>query len=168
VENGCLRELKPGPRNTEINRGGNAMTLKTLKCKVTDPKYTPTRANSGDAGLDLKAAENALLFPGDRQAVETGVSVEIPDGYVGLLCARSGNAARRGLGIVNGVGVIDSGYRGPVNVLLINHGRSNVAVMRGDRIAQLLIVPIETPDVEIVDRLSDSDRGTGGLGSSGR
>ena len=163
-----MRELKPGPRNTEINRGGNAMTLKTLKCKVTDPKYTPTRANSGDAGLDLKAAENALLFPGDRQAVETGVSVEIPDGYVGLLCARSGNAARRGLGIVNGVGVIDSGYRGPVNVLLINHGRSNVAVMRGDRIAQLLIVPIETPDVEIVDRLSDSDRGTGGLGSSGR
>lgn len=144
------------------------MTLKTLKCKVTDPKYTPTRANPGDAGLDLKAAENALLFPGDRQAVETGVSVEIPDGYVGLLCARSGNAARRGLGIVNGVGVIDSGYRGPVNVLLINHGRSNVAVMRGDRIAQLLIVPIETPDVEIVDRLSDSDRGTGGLGSSGR
>lgn len=144
------------------------MALKTLKCKVTDPKYTPTRANPGDAGLDLKAAENALLFPGDRQAVETGVSVEIPDGYVGLLCARSGNAARRGLGIVNGVGVIDSGYRGPVNVLLINHGRSNVAVMRGDRIAQLLIVPIETPDVEIVDRLSDSDRGTGGLGSSGR
>lgn len=144
------------------------MALKTLKCKVTDPKYTPTRANPGDAGLDLKAEENALLFPGDRQAVETGVSVEIPDGYVGLLCARSGNAARRGLGIVNGVGVIDSGYRGPVNVLLINHGRSNVAVMRGDRIAQLLIVPIETPDVEIVDRLSDSDRGTGGLGSSGR
>nr|DAY45173.1 MAG TPA: dUTPase [Caudoviricetes sp.] len=144
------------------------MTLKTLRCKVTDPKYTPTRANPGDAGLDLKAAENALLFPGDRQAVETGVSVEIPDGYVGLLCARSGNAARRGLGIVNGVGVIDSGYRGPVNVLLINHGRNNLAVMRGDRIAQLLIVPIETPDVEIVDRLSDSDRGTGGLGSSGR
>lgn len=144
------------------------MALKTLKCKVTDPKYTPTRAHPGDAGLDLKAAENALLFPGDRQAVETGVSVEIPDGYVGLVCARSGNAARRGLGIVNGVGVIDSGYRGPVNVLLINHGRSNVAVMRGDRIAQLLIVPIETPSVEIVDRLSDSDRGTGGLGSSGR
>ena len=163
-----MRGLKPGPRNTEINRGGNAVTLKTLKCKVTDPKYTPTRAHHGDAGLDLMAAENALLCPGDRWAVETGVSMEIPDGYVGLVCARSGNAARRGLGIVNGVGVIDSGYRGPVNVLLINHGRSNVAVMRGDRIAQLLIVPIETPDVEIVDRLSDSDRGTGGLGSSGR
>jgi len=144
------------------------MALKTLKCKVTDPKYTPTRANPGDAGLDLKAEENALLFPGDRQAVETGVSVEIPDGYVGLLCARSGNAARRGLGIVNGVGVIDSGYRGPVNVLLINHGRRNVTISRGDRIAQLLIVPIETPDVEIVDRLSDSERGTGGLGSTGR
>lgn len=144
------------------------MTIKALKCKVTDLKYTPTRAHHGDAGLDLMAAENALLYPGDRQAVDTGVSVEIPDGYVGLLCARSGNAARRGLGIVNGVGVIDSGYRGPVNVLLINHGRNNLAVMRGDRIAQLLIVPIETPDVEIVDRLSDSDRGTGGLGSSGR
>ena len=163
-----MRGLKPGPRNTEINRGGNAVTLKTLKCKVTDPKYTPTRAHHGDAGLDLMAAENALLCPGDRWAVETGVSMEIPDGYVGLVCARSGNAARRGLGIVNGVGVIDSGYRGPINAILINHGRSNVAVMRGDRIAQLLIVPIEKPDVEIVDRLSDSDRGTGGLGSSGR
>ena len=88
------------------------MTLKTLKCKVTDPKYTPTRAHHGDAGLDLMAAENALLCPGDRWAVETGVSMEIPDGYVGLVCARSGNAARRGLGIVNGVGVIDSGYNG--------------------------------------------------------
>lgn len=144
------------------------MALKALKCKVTDPKYTPTRANPGDAGLDLKAAENALLFPGDRQAVETGVSVEIPDGYVGLLCARSGNAARRGLGIVNGVGVIDSGYRGPINVLLINHGRRNVEVSHGDHIAQLLIVPIETPCVEIVDNLSDSERGTGGFGSTGR
>lgn len=144
------------------------MTLKALKCKVTDHKYTPTRAHPGDAGLDLKAAENALLFHGDRQAVDTGVSVEIPDGYVGLVCARSGNAARRGVGIVNGVGVIDAGYRGPVNVLLINHGRDNVTVRRGDRIAQLLIVPIETPSVEIVGSLSDSERGTGGLGSTGR
>lgn len=144
------------------------MTLKALKCKVTDPRYTPTRAHPGDAGLDLKAAENALLFPGDRQAVETGVSVEIPDGYVGLVCARSGNAARRGLGMVNGIGVIDSGYRGPINAILINHGRDNVAISRGDRIAQLLIVPIETPNVEIVDSLSASERGTGGLGSTGR
>lgn len=133
-----------------------------------DPKYTPTRAHPGDAGLDLKAAENALLFPGDRQAVDTGVSMEIPEGYVGLVCARSGNAARRGLGMVNGIGVIDSGYRGPVNVLLINHGRDNVTVSRGDRIAQLLIVPIETPNVEILDSLSASERGTGGLGSTGR
>lgn len=144
------------------------MTLKALKCKVTDPKYTPTRANPGDAGLDLKAEENAFLFPGDRQTVDTGVSVEIPDGYVGLVCARSGNAARRGLGMVNGIGVIDSGYRGPINAILINHGRDNVAISRGDRIAQLLIVPIETPSVEIVDSLSDSERGTGGLGSTGR
>ena len=144
------------------------MTLKTLKCKVTDSKYTPARAHPNDAGLDLRAAENALLFHGDRQAVDTGVSVEIPDGYVGLVCARSGNAARRGVGIVNGVGVIDAGYRGPVNVLLINHGRDNVTVRRGDRIAQLLIVPIETPSVEIVGSLSDSERGTGGLGSTGR
>lgn len=144
------------------------MTMKTLKCKVTDPKYIPTRAHPGDAGLDLKAAENALLFPGDRQAVDTGVSMEIPEGYVGLVCARSGNAARRGLGMVNGVGVVDSGYRGPINAILINHGRDNVTISRGDRIAQLLIVPIETPSVEIVDRLSDSERGTGGLGSTGR
>lgn len=144
------------------------MTLKTLKCKVADPRYTPTRAHPSDAGLDLKAAENALLFPGDRQAVDTGVSMEIPDGYVGLVCARSGNAARRGIGIVNGVGVIDAGYRGPINAILINHGRGNVTVKRGDRIAQLLIVPIETPSVEIVDSLSDSERGVDGLGSTGR
>lgn len=144
------------------------MTLKALKCKVTDPKYTPTRAHPGDAGLDLRAAENTLLFPGDRQALDTGVSVEIPDGYVGLVCARSGNAAKLGLGIVNGVGVIDSGYRGPVNVLLINLGRDNVSINRGDRIAQLLIVPVETPSVEAVSELSDSERGAGGLGSTGR
>ena len=70
--------------------------------------------------------------------------------------------------MVNGIGVIDSGYRGPINAILINHGRDNVAISRGDRIAQLLIVPIETPSVEIVDSLSDSERGTGGLGSTGR
>lgn len=144
------------------------MTVKNIKCKVTDPKYTPTRAHPGDAGLDLKAAENVLLFPGDRQAVDTGVSMEIPDGYVGLVCARSGNAARRGLGMVNGVGVIDSGYRGPINAILINHGRDNISINKGDRIAQLLIVPIETPSVEIVDELSDSERGHAGLGSTGR
>ena len=144
------------------------MMIKALKCKVTDPKYTPTRAHPGDAGLDLKAAENVLLFPGDRQAVDTGVSMEIPDGYVGLVCARSGNAARRGLGMVNGVGVIDSGYRGPINAILINHGRDNISINKGDRIAQLLIVPIEAPDVEIVDELSDSERGHAGLGSTGR
>lgn len=156
------------PPRYHPNEEMESMTLKALKCKVTDSKYTPARAHPHDAGLDLKAAENALLFPGDRQAVDTGVSVEIPDGYVGLVCARSGNAARRGVGIVNGVGVIDAGYRGSVNVLLINHGRVNVTVKRGDRIAQLLIVPIETPSVEIVGSLSDSERGTGGLGSTGR
>lgn len=161
-------DQSPAPAIPPLRKEMETMTLKALKCKVTDPKYTPTRAHPGDAGLDLKAAENALLFPGDRQAVDTGVSVEIPDGYVGLVCARSGNAARRGVGIVNGVGVIDAGYRGPVNVLLINHGRDNVTVRRGDRIAQLLIVPIETPSVEIVGSLSDSERGTGGLGSTGR
>lgn len=144
------------------------MTIKALKCKVTDPKYIPTRAHPGDAGLDLKAAENVLLFPGDRQAVDTGVCLEIPDKHVGLVCARSGNAARRGLGMVNGVGVIDSGYRGPVNAILINHGRDSISIDKGDRIAQLLIVPIETPDIEIVDELSDSERGMGGLGSTGR
>lgn len=141
--------------------------MKILKCKVTDPKYTPTRAHPGDAGLDLKAAENALLYPGDRQAIDTGVCVEVAKGYVGLLCARSGKALQSGLGIANGVGVIDSGYRGPVKVLLINHGGKQIEISRGDRIAQLLIVPIETPSVEIVDSLSDSERGVGGLGSTG-
>lgn len=144
------------------------MTVKTIKCKVTDPKYTPTRAHPGDAGLDLKAAESAMVLAGDYETVETGVSVEIPEGYVGLVCARSGNAARHGIGMVNGVGVIDSGYRGPINVILANHGDTIFCISKGDRIAQLLIVPIEAPDVEIVDELSDSERGHAGLGSTGR
>lgn len=158
---------KARPPRYRPNKEMESMTLKTLKCKVSDPRYTPTRAHPGDAGLDLKAAENALLYPGDRQAVDTGVCVEAPKGYVGLLCARSGRALQSGLTIANGVGVIDSGYRGPVKVLLLNHGGKQIEISSGDRIAQLLIVPIETPSVEIVDSLSDSERGAGGLGSTG-
>lgn len=140
----------------------------TLKIKVSDPALTPTRAHPGDAGLDLRSAEDRTLFPGDRVAVSTGVQVEIPEGFVGYVFARSGNGLRYGVGFPNGVGVVDAGYRGDVKAILTNTGDEVFCIERGDRIAQLVVQPIELPDVEIVDELSTSERGEGGFGSTGR
>lgn len=100
--------------------------------------------------------------------VPTGVAVAIPAGFAGLVVPRSGLAARHGMGIVNGPGLVDSGYRGEVNVLLINHGREAFRVRRGERIAQLVVVPVVTQEWVEVDELSDTTRGGGGFGSTGR
>ena len=99
--------------------------------------------------------------------VPTGVAVAIPEGHAGLVAPRSGLAARHGISVVNGPGVIDSGYRGEVKVILINHGTAALHLSRGDRVAQLLVVPIAVPEMVEVDELPDSTRGTGGFGSSG-
>ena len=138
-----------------------------LRIKLSSPDMMPERQKDGDAGLDLKAAEQVILLPGEAKTVPTGVSVEIPHGYVGHVFARSGNAARHGIGLVNGVGVIDSGYRGEIKATLINLGPSAWCAERGDRIAQLVIQKVELPDIEIVDELSESERGAGGFGSTG-
>ena len=127
----------------------------------------PSRAHDGDAGWDLVAAVRTFLAPGERAAVGTGVAVAIPPGHAGLVLPRSGHARRHGVSLVNTPGLIDSGYRGEITVLLINHGDTEVRFERGDRIAQLVIVAV--PDVrwtEVSD-LSDTARGTGGFGSSG-
>jgi dUTP pyrophosphatase len=128
----------------------------------------PTRAYEGDAGLDLYALEAALLQPGERASVRTGIAVEIPEGQAGLVVPRSGLAARHGIAIVNAPGLIDAGYRGEVRVLLLNTDRSAAfAIAPGDRIAQLVLVDVRTPVVLEVDGLAMSDRGAGGFGSSG-
>ncbi len=128
----------------------------------------PRRAYDGDAGLDLHALEGAVLAPGARASVPTGIAVEIPEGHAGLVLPRSGLAARHGVALVNAPGLIDSGYRGEIRVLLLNTDREMAFEFEsGDRIAQLVIVRHETPAIVEVDELSESDRGGGGFGSSG-
>jgi dUTP pyrophosphatase len=128
----------------------------------------PTRAHDGDAGLDLYALEDAVLAPGERRAVATGIAVEIPRGQAGLVLPRSGLAARHGISVVNAPGLIDAGYRGEVRVLLLNTDREQpFALTAGDRIAQLVLVRVELPTPVEVESLTDSVRGSGGFGSSG-
>jgi dUTP pyrophosphatase len=128
----------------------------------------PSYAHPGDAGLDLLASEDIELKPGDRAAVATGVAVAIPPGYVGLVHPRSGRALKEGLTVANAPGTIDSGYRGEVKVILVNLDRdAPVHIKRGDKIAQLIVQRVESVNLEEVERLSDSDRGARGFGSSG-
>lgn len=127
----------------------------------------PTTAHIGDAAVDLHSRVDVLLKPGDRAAIPTGLAVSIPPGFAGLVLPRSGHARRRGIGVVNGPGLIDSGYRGEINVLLINHGQKDVAFGRGDRIAQLAIVPVPVVTWVEVDNLDETTRGEGGFGSTG-
>jgi dUTP pyrophosphatase len=129
----------------------------------------PSRAHDGDAGYDLHAVEAARLGPGERASVGTGIAVAIPDGWAGLVLPRSGLAARHGITIPNAPGLIDSGYRGEVRVLLLNTDPAEAFdVAPGDRIAQLLLVRHETPEVTEVESLDETVRGVGGFGSSGR
>jgi dUTP pyrophosphatase len=141
----------------------------TLKVRRLDARaLLPTRAYPGDAGLDLYALEERELGPGERASIGTGISIQIPPGQAGLVLPRSGLAASHGIAIVNSPGLIDSGYRGEVRVLLLNTDRNKAfTVTVGDRIAQLVLVRVETPAVEEVDELALSERGAGGFGSSG-
>jgi dUTP pyrophosphatase len=142
------------------------MTLRVRR--VDDRARLPTRAYPGDAGLDLYALEHGVLGPGERASIRTGVAVEIPDGQAGLVLPRSGLAARHGIALVNAPGLIDSGYRGEVRVLLLNTDReAPFTFAGGERIAQLVLVRIETPEVIEAEGLAVSERGTGGFGSSG-
>ena len=128
----------------------------------------PTRAYPGDAGLDLYALEPATIAPGERAAIRTGIAVEIPEGQAGLVLPRSGLARRHGISVVNAPGLIDAGYRGEVQVLLLNTDRSEpFALAAGDRIAQLVLVSVHMPEVVEVDELALTERGAGGFGSSG-
>lgn len=130
----------------------------------------PRRAHAGDAGYDLCSIDNVNLKPGERALVRTGISVAIPEGYAGLVLPRSGLAVRHGVSLVNTPGLIDSGYRGEIQVPLINHDReSSFEVTLGMRIAQIVFVRAAEADFFEVELLEDSmdGRGEGGFGSSG-
>lgn len=141
------------------------MTMKLMK--LDEDVKVPSYAKPGDAGLDLEAAMSVIINPGEVRKIQTGIAVAIPEGCVGLVFARSGIATKYGLAPANKVGVIDSGYRGEIIVALQNSGHAPVQIVNGDRIAQLVIVPYVAPDIEVVEELNETDRGTGGFGSTG-
>lgn len=142
-----------------------AVLLQMLDPELPRPAY----AHPGDAGLDLRARRGCTLAPGERSVVPTGVSIALPPGYVGLVCPRSGLAARHGVGLVNAPGVIDAAYRGEIAVVLINHDLGTPYVVeRGDRIAQLLIQPVQHAALVEVVELPGTHRAEGGFGSTGR
>jgi len=136
-----------------------------------DPELAlPDYARAGDAGADLVAREDAVLAAGGGRAlVPTGVAVAIPEGLAGLVLPRSGLALRHGVTVLNAPGLVDAGYRGELNVVLVNTDPAEeYLVRRGDRIAQLVIVAVEQVAVQVVDELPHSERGSGGFGHSGR
>jgi dUTP pyrophosphatase len=153
----------PTPPRTTL---GDMEELQFIRLK--ESATLPTRAHDGDAGLDLYAAEGARIGPGQRVSVGTGLAVAIPPGLAGMVLPRSGLALKHGVALVNAPGLIDSGYRGEVRVLLLNTDTgSEFRVAPGDRIAQLVLVPIATATPLEADELDSSVRGGGGFGSSG-
>lgn len=136
--------------------------------KLDESLDTPAYAYSGDAGMDLRSAENTVLKPFERKLVSCGIALAIPQGYAGFVLPRSGLAAKHGISIVNAPGLIDSNYRGEIKAILVNLDPNDTfEIAHGDRIAQLVIM--EVPTVELVESadLDDTKRGSGGFGSSG-
>ena len=142
-----------------------------IKVKKLKPGATvPTMGSKFAAGADLYSAEDAdvVIEPSETKFIGTGLAMEIPEGYVGLVYARSGLACKRGLAPANKVGVVDSDYRGEIKVALHNHGKEAQTVEKGERIAQMVIAPYLSVNYEEADALSETERGEGGFGSTGR
>jgi dUTP pyrophosphatase len=145
------------------------MAVKVLVTRLDPDLPLPTYAKGGDAGADLVARVDVSLAPGERALVPTGVSIALPSGYVALVHPRSGLAIKHGVTMVNAPGTVDAGYRGELQVILINHDpKESVTFKRGDRIAQLVIQQVERAEFVEVENLPGSGRGTGGFGSTGR
>ena len=136
-----------------------------MKIMLDPGAKMPTRAHATDAGLDLYAMHNAVIRPYKRAMISTGCHFEIPVGTVGLLTSKSGLMAKQGL---TSRGTIDAGYTGAVHVVLFNHSDKAVTIKKGEKISQMVIVPIITPELELVDSLEETDRGNGGFGSTGK
>lgn len=142
-----------------------------IKVKKLKPGATvPTMGSKFAAGADLYSTEDAdvVIGPSETKFIGTGLAMEIPEGYVGLVYARSGLACKRGLAPANKVGVVDSDYRGEIKVALHNHGKEAQTVEKGERIAQMVIAPYLSVNYEEADALSETERGEGGFGSTGR
>jgi dUTP pyrophosphatase len=139
------------------------LLVKRLDPSVALPRY----ARDGDAGLDLHAAHDVTLEPDGRALISTGLAVAIPAGFAGLVLPRSGLARTLGVTVLNAPGLVDSGYRGELKVLLVNHGKQPVTLRRGERIAQLVIQQVESAELVEVGELPPSERGPGGFGSTG-
>lgn len=156
----------PLPRPSPVTEPGQQLQV---ELQLLDPGLgVPGRARDGDAGVDLCCRNDVLVAPGDRVLVGTGVAVALPRTHVGLVHPRSGLAARTGLTVLNAPGTVDSGYRGEVQVCLVNHDRSTaVQLRRGDRIAQLLVQRVEDVRFAVVATLDETDRGDRGHGSTG-
>ena len=141
-----------------------------MKIPVTRTDSThslPAMAHFGDAGADLSAAVNIDISPGERVLVATGIAVAIPEGFAGFVLPRSGLAVNFGVTIINAPGLIDSGYRGELKVGVVNHGSETFSIGKGDRIAQLVIMAVASPEFVEVDNLDATPRGDGGFGSTG-
>jgi len=139
-----------------------------LKVVLEDGIEPPRYATKRSAGLDLRAKRGLTLWPGFRELVGTGIRLELPREHVGLICPRSGRARDYGLTVLNAPGIIDEDYRGEVGVLLVNLGSDPIPIRSGDRIAQLVVVPVARCEVVVVEELPDTGRGSGGFGSTGR
>lgn len=146
--------------------------MNTIKIKrLSEEAILPQRATPGSAGLDLCACLNEpmTIYPGERVVVPTGLAIALPDNTcAALVYARSGLATRHGLALSNGVGVVDSDYRGELKVGLCNHGGDPYTIEPGERIAQMIITPVLCPELEESDELDDTERGEGGFGSTGK
>lgn len=136
--------------------------------KLAPNAVIPKNAYAGDAGIDLSSTEDVVLMPFERKLVPTGIAIGLPEGYAGFVMPRSGSAIKQGLSIVNAPGLIDSGYRGELKVILINlDPHETIEIKAGDRIAQLVVIKVEQLQLVEKAELDDTERGTGGFGSSG-
>lgn len=141
------------------------MTKRVINCLAEDKAFLPRRANPTDAGADLMSTQDLEIYPGEQKLVDTGVAVKIPEGYAGFVFNRS-SQGKKGITIPHSVGVIDADYRGNIKVILKNLGEDPYKIERGDRIAQLVVIPVVLCD--FVDIWNDTERGTGGFGSTGK
>lgn len=153
---------------TSLNYNANTMAYHNnprIQCQVQPGAKLPQRAHRTDAGADLFALESYEIYPGEQKLVDTGIAVKIPEGFVGLIYNRS-SQGKKGITIPHSVGVIDSDYRGNLKVLLKNISEDPYLIQSGDRIAQLVVQPVQI--VDFVDSWNDTQRGTGGFGSTGQ
>lgn len=147
---------------------GDLLTVMVVRDGQARDLPLPAYGSEGAAGMDLAAAEESVLLPGEWTSVGTGLHLEIPPGFEGQVRPRSGLALKHGVTVLNSPGTIDGDYRGEVRVILINHGRDPFTVSRGDRIAQLVIAPVTRFALEEVEELEKTSRGSGGFGSTGK